>query len=228
MVQNNISNHNFLPHIITGFLRVFFRLLYHSFAWSYDAVAWIVSLGRWTTWVSSVIPFVQGTPVLEVGHGPGHLQVDLARRGILAFGLDESRQMSRQAFYRVKNIVQPKLTRGRAEHLPFPDASFNTVVSTFPSEYIFRPATLYEISRVLAPGGRLVILLAAWISGKSWLEKAAAFLFKITGQVPSADDHFQNLLQPFQAAGYVSRLGWVDQKNSRLLLVIAEKPQSWR
>ncbi len=140
------------------------------------------------------------------------------------FGLDESRQMGRQAFYRVKSIVQPKLTRGRAEHLPYADASFSTVVSTFPSEYIFLPATLQEISRVLAPGGRLVILLAAWISGKSWLEKAAAFLFKLTGQVPSAGDHFQDLLQPFQAAGYVSRLEWIDQKTSRLLLVIAEKP----
>jgi len=187
-------------------------------------VAWIVSLGRWTAWIDSVIPFIQSSRVLELGHGPGHLQVDLARKGILAFGLDESRQMGRQAFYRVKKVLQPKLTRGRAENLPFPDSSFSTVVSTFPTEYIVLPASLKEIWRVLEPGGELVILLAAWITGKSWLEKAAAFLFKITGQVPPAGDHFENLLQPFQSAGYISRLEWIDQKSSRLLLVIAEKP----
>jgi ubiquinone/menaquinone biosynthesis C-methylase UbiE len=207
-------------------MRLFFRLLYHSFAWTYDAVAWIVSLGRWTTWIRSVIPFIQGTKVLEVGHGPGHLQVELARKGILSFGLDESRQMGRQAFHRIKKVIQPKLTRGSAENLPFPDSSFTTVMSTFPTEYIVLPATLNEITRVLEPGGQLVILLAAWITGKNWLEKAAAFLFKITGQVPSAGDHFQNILQPFLSAGYLSRLEWIDQKSSRLLLVIAEKPSS--
>jgi SAM-dependent methyltransferase len=85
---------------------------------------------------------------------------------------------------------------------------------------------LDEILRILEPGGKLVILLASWFSGKSWLEKGAAFLFKITGQVPSTDDHFQNLLQPFQAAGYFAHLEWIDQNSSRLLVVIAEKPRS--
>ena len=224
MDQNYFSVSAIIPRLLTRFLRIFFSLLYHSFAWSYDAVAWTVSLGRWTTWITSVIPYIQGRRVLEVGHGPGHLQVALARRGTVAFGLDESRQMSRQAFYRVKKIVQPKLTRGRGENLPFPDSSFGTVVSTFPSEYIVLPATLNEIMRVLEPGGKLVILLASWFSGKSWLEMAAAFLFKITGQVPSANNQFQNLLQPFLSAGYTSRLVWIDQNSSRLLLIIAEKP----
>ena len=225
MVPDNFSN-KVIPNLITGFLRLFFRLLYHSFAWTYDAVAWIVSLGRWKTWISSVIPYIQGRRVLELGHGPGHLQVNLARQGILAFGLDESRQMGRQAFQRVKKIVPPKLTRGRAENLPFPNASFSTVVSTFPTEYIIRPATLNEMMRVLEPGGKLVVLLSAWFTGENWLEKAAAFLFKITGQVPSTNQQFQNLLQPFQSAGYQARLEWVDQESSRLLLVIAEKPCS--
>ena len=173
--------------------------------------------------MSSVIPFIQGSKVLEVGHGPGHLQTNMAGKGIMAFGLDESRQMGRQAYFRLKKITQRRLTRGRAENLPFPDSCFSTVVSTFPTEYIVLPVTLNEIMRVLEPGGRLVILFASWFSGKSWLEKAAAFLFKITGQVPSANDHFQNLLQPFKNAGYLSRLVWIDQNSSRLLLVIAEK-----
>jgi len=210
--------------MLARLLRIFFRLLYHSFAWSYDTVAWTVSLGRWNTWIKSVIPFIEGSRVLEVGHGPGHLQVDLANGGILAIGLDESRQMGQQAYNRLKRILQPKITRGRTENLPFSASSFDTVVSTFPSEYIIAPATLREILRVLAPGGRLVILLAAWFTGKSWLERAAALLFKVTGQVPSLDSKFQNLLQPFLTAGYSARLELKDTHFSRLLLVIAEKP----
>jgi ubiquinone/menaquinone biosynthesis C-methylase UbiE len=225
LIQNNFSIRAVIPRILTGFLRIFFRLLYHSFAWSYDVVAWIVSLGRWNTWISSVIPFIEGRRVLELGHGPGHLQADLAGAGILAFGLDESRQMGRQAYRRLKRITQPKLTRGRAENLPFPSSAFDTVVSTFPSEYIVLPETLREILRILAPGGRLVILLAAWFSGKGWLERAAAFLFKVTGQVPSSNNQFQDLLRPFTAAGYSARLEWKDIQSNRLLVVIAEKPQ---
>ncbi|MGD0002905.1 MAG: methyltransferase domain-containing protein [Anaerolineaceae bacterium] len=224
MQQNCYSNKSIIPRTIARFLRAFFRLLYHSFAWSYDAVAWMVSLGRWNDWVNSVIPFIQGSRVLEVGHGPGHLQVDLARKGLPAFGLDESRQMGRQAFLRLNKIMQPKLTRGRAENLPFPAESFEAVVSTFPTEYIVQPATLNEISRVLEPGGELVILLAAWFSGRGWLERAAAFLFKLTGQVPSAKNQYQYLLQPFLVAGYIPRLEWINQHSSRLLLIIAEKP----
>ena len=163
--------------------------------------------------------------MLEVGHGPGHLQADLARAGILAFGLDESRQMSRLAYRRLKKITLPKLIRGRAEQLPFPAAAFDTVVSTFPSEYIVLPTTLHEILRVLAPGGRLVILFAAWFSGMGWLERSAAFLFKVTRQVPSSNSQFQELLQPFLAAGYSARLEWKEFQSNRLLLVIAEKPQ---
>src|SRR6202011_2978379 len=40
-------------------------------------------------------------------------------------------------------------------------ASFDAVVSTFPSEYIYDPLTIAEVERVLRPGGRLVIVEGA-------------------------------------------------------------------
>jgi SAM-dependent methyltransferase len=46
-------------------------------------------------------------------------------------------------------------------HLPFADASFDAVVSTFPTEYIYEPAAAREIARVLRPGGRLIVVLGA-------------------------------------------------------------------
>ena len=54
-----------------------------------------------------------------------------------------------------------RLARAAAQALPFPAAVFDGVVSTFPSEYIYDPATVREIRRVLRPGGRLVVVPAA-------------------------------------------------------------------
>jgi ubiquinone/menaquinone biosynthesis C-methylase UbiE len=126
-------------------------------AWTYDAVASLVSLGRWRAWINVVLPFLVGPRILEIGYGTGHLMASLSTdRAIRAVGLDESRQMARLARRRVALPVP--LLRGMAQRLPFCAESFETVVSTFPSEYISDTQTASEIYRVLAPGGRLVIL----------------------------------------------------------------------
>jgi ubiquinone/menaquinone biosynthesis C-methylase UbiE len=69
-------------------LHFFFRLLYHQFAFTYDLVAAAVSFNRWKNWVVSVSPFIEGDRVLEMGHGPGHLQRILRSQGLLAVGID--------------------------------------------------------------------------------------------------------------------------------------------
>src|SRR5215210_3797866 len=129
------------------FMRFFFYLLYHPFAFAYDLVAATVSLGRWKDWVLSVVPFIEGRRILEIGHGPGHLQHLLLSRGLLAVGLDESPQMGRLAKHNLRRwfstqtnnaphhvYAQISLTRGIAQHLPFLDESFDTLVATFPAE----------------------------------------------------------------------------------------------
>ncbi len=71
------------------FLRFFFRLLYHQFAFTYDLVAAAVSFTRWKDWVMSVLPFIEGNWILEIGHGPGHLQRILLSRNLFTVGIDE-------------------------------------------------------------------------------------------------------------------------------------------
>jgi ubiquinone/menaquinone biosynthesis C-methylase UbiE len=78
---------------VKSILRLFFRLLYHQFAFTYDLVAAAVSFNHWKDWVLSVVPFIDGDRVLEIGHGPGHLQRVLLSRGLIAVGIDESAQM---------------------------------------------------------------------------------------------------------------------------------------
>ena len=211
--------------LIQFILRPIYQLLYHQFAWTYDLVAAVVSLGHWNEWVRSSLPYVQGPRVLELGHGPGHLQLFLHEHGFQAFGLDESRPMSRQAARRLrKKGMDVKLSRGLAQSLPFAQETFQSVALTFPSEYIFNPRTLTEIHRVLAPGGRLVILPIAWITGKRPFERLAAWLFRVTGEAPGKPGELDpELKSRFARAGFEVRKEAVQFESSMLLFILAEK-----
>jgi len=165
------------------FLRIFFDQLYHTFAWSYDFVASVVSCGRWSGWVTSVIPFIQGEGVLELGIGTGNLQKALAASGFQTFGVDESRQMLRIAKKRAaRHNLNPRLLRARSEALPLAANSVDTIVATFPSEYIFQPETLHACRRVLRPGGRLVVLLGVQVGGNGVRNRLLLILYHVTGQ----------------------------------------------
>ena len=209
-------------HLLASLLRTFFSLLYHQFAWTYDLVAAAVSLGRWKSWVHSSIPYLQGR-VLEIGFGPGHLQQSLNEKGLSAFGIDESRQMVRQASRRLqKRKYTLRLARGLAQSLPFQTQTFDSVVSTFPSEYIFAPQTLKEIRRVLVPDGRLVILPTAWITGTRPLEMAASWLFRFTGEAPGQPKPLQREVQEqFQRAGFLAQSKLVKLPGSQVLVILA-------
>lgn len=203
--------------IIAASLRLFYSLLYHQLAWTYDGVSWIVSLGAWQKWVLSVVPYLTGPKTLELGFGPGHLLVALYLKGVVPFGLDESRQMVRIAGRRLSRVaVKPNLARGTALALPFVARSFNQVVMTFPSEYILNPVTLAEIHRVLADDGMAVLLPLAWITGRKPLERAAAWLTHITGEAPA---WHEKSLQPLKNAGFDVDWEMVDLGSSKILVV---------
>ena len=207
--------------IISNFLRIFFSLLYHQFAWTYDWVAATVSLGRWTGWVSAILPFLQGPRILELGHGPGHLQVELYHKQMTCFGLDRSPQMSRIASRRLKKKgLSRRLVNGVSQKLPFASGSFNEVVATFPSEYIAHPDTLAEIYRVLTPNGKAVVLPYAWLTGKSPLDRLFAWLFRITGEAPAWEERFLN---QFFNQGFEIETHKVYYRSSTLLFVELSK-----
>lgn len=217
----------FLQRSLFKFLRVFFQLLYHQFAWSYDIVAATVSLGQWKTWVLSVLPYLSGPRVLELGHGPGHLQAAMHERGLQPVGLDESRQFGRVAIKRLRSRnFNYLLVNGYAQFMPFQTGTLNQVVATFPSEYITHPSTLAEIYRVLTPGGTLLILPLAWITGRSLPHRLAARLFTLTGQAPNQATvvNHPRAAAPFRAAGFQVRMELIQHPASTLLLIHAVKP----
>ncbi|MGH2516387.1 MAG: class I SAM-dependent methyltransferase [Ktedonobacterales bacterium] len=141
-----------------------FEMLYRN-----RVLYWLASTipfaGQWRHWQRLVLPRIRGNDVLEIGCGIGSLLADMVEAGYTCAAIERSPQMlaatraelRRRGFPDVQDIVR----HGSAQHLPFADASFDTVVSTFPTEYIYDPAAHREIARVLRPGGRLVVVLGA-------------------------------------------------------------------
>ena len=204
-------------------LRFFFKLLYHQFAFAYDLVAATVSVGQWKNWVSSILPFIKGTRILEIGHGPGHLQRILLSRGLDSVAIDESKPMG--LLIQRNTSGKATLARALAQALPFPDASFDTVIATFPAEYITDPLTLAEVRRCLSDGGRFIVLPVALLRGRKPLERVMSLLFRVTHQSPAdpLEEVKEKLSAPFVEAGFEVEVQELPVKSSLLLVTIAIK-----
>lgn len=216
-------------------LRTFFYLLYHPFAFAYDLVAWTVSFGHWKDWGMEVVPFIEGTRTLEIGHGPGHLHRFLLRRSLDAVAMDESAPMSRLARRRLTSAnglsqslplssqsgyAQTNLLRGLAQGLPFRDGAFETVIATFPAEYITDPRTLSEVRRCLSDGGRFIVLPAALPKNRF-----LAWLFRVTGQAPrdALQVIQQKLQEPFVESEFDVEVHVLDRSSGTLVVIVAKK-----
>jgi SAM-dependent methyltransferase len=107
---------------------------------------------------------VPGATVLEVGCGPGHLSTRLAaQHGLEVTGIDLDPAMIERARANAARSIPaerpvPELLVADVAALPFPDASFHLVVSTFSMHHWADPvAGLAEIDRVLRPDGRALV-----------------------------------------------------------------------
>jgi len=145
-------------------LAFLFGLLYRN-----RTLYWLASTipfaGQWRVWQRLVIPRLVGSDVLEVGCGTGTLLADMVEQGYRCAAIDQSPAMLAatrdELRHRRLPLDETPVVQASAQRLPFADAAFDSVVSTFPTDYIYDPATLREIRRVLRPHGRLVIVLGA-------------------------------------------------------------------
>ena len=170
------------------FIRLGFHLLYYQMAWTYDFIAWLVSFGQWPAWRRLVLQFLQPGPTLELAFGTGGLFVDLIEAGYRPIGIDLSPYMARLASRRLraKGLAVP-LNQAKAQALPFPSGYFANVIATFPTNYMFDPATLAEVRRVLKPAqngstGQLIIVVQGHLRGPWPFRSFIDWLYQITGQ----------------------------------------------
>ncbi len=119
-------------------------------AFAYDAVAWLASLGEWWRWQRTALNHLTAPPgatVLELAHGTGDFSARPAPGG-----LSHRRARSEPgdgAAGAPQAAPQPSSGDAGArarEALPFADARFPAVISTFPTEFITAPETLAEIT----------------------------------------------------------------------------------
>lgn len=140
-----------------------FETLYKN-KYLYRFASTVPFAGQWRVWQRLVLPRLRGHDVLEMGCGLGDLLADMLEAGYDCYAVEHSPQMvaaARETLARRKVGARTSVIQGEAQHMPFSDASFDTVVSTFPSEYIYDPDTIAEVARVLRPGGRLIVVEGA-------------------------------------------------------------------
>jgi ubiquinone/menaquinone biosynthesis C-methylase UbiE len=101
--------------------------------------------------------------VLDVGTGSGLVAIVAAQLGAHATGIDPTSELLAKAKDNaaIAGCGEIEWLEGTAETLPFPDASFDIVLSQYAHMFSPQPeAAAREMLRVLKPGGR--IAFAAW------------------------------------------------------------------
>ncbi|MEO8333056.1 MAG: class I SAM-dependent methyltransferase [Gallionella sp.] len=104
-----------------------------------------------------------GQAVLDVGTGTGVVAITARRMGARVTGLDLTPALLDQARESAAVVGHDDIAwhEGDAEALPFPDDSFDVVLSQFGHMFAPRPeVAMAEMLRVLKPGG--VIAFATW------------------------------------------------------------------
>jgi len=181
----------------------------------YDFLEETLSLGQNRRWRRAMVDAVVGdhpTRVLDVATGTAGVALQLTRRtNASVVGLDVTPAMLQRGRERVRAdgaAERVALVAGRAEQLPFPDASFDALTFTYLLRYVADPAaTLRELVRVLRPGApmasleffvpprrfwrfwwwgytRLVLPAAGALAGRDWW-RVGRFLG------PNIDEHYR-------------------------------------
>jgi demethylmenaquinone methyltransferase / 2-methoxy-6-polyprenyl-1,4-benzoquinol methylase len=129
--------------------------------------------GRWRrAMVDHIVPDRPGV-ILDVASGPAGVAIQLAERSqARVVGVDLTLEMLRQGR---RNIAERSVTdrvqlvAGRAEQMPFADATFDALTFTYLLRYVDDPqATLVELARVVKPGGPVASLEFLLPASRFW------------------------------------------------------------
>ncbi len=138
--------------------------LFGSIAGRYDLVNDIQSLGLHRLWKRRVVAlsnFREGEMGLDLCCGTGDLAIRLAKRGGSLVGMDLNRPMLRQAAARLAKRGENRISLSQADALKLPlgDDTIDLVTIGYGLRNLADlEAGLREITRVLKPRGRLLIL----------------------------------------------------------------------
>ena len=150
--------------------------LFRGLPQRYDLLGEVLSFGQNGRWRRAMVDRVVGVAparVLDVATGTAGVALQIATRtGADVTGVDLTEAMLREGRTRIERRERETriaLTAGRAEALPFPDATFDALTFTYLLRYVADPAaTLRELARVLKPGAPMASLDFAVPSSPVW------------------------------------------------------------
>jgi SAM-dependent methyltransferase len=123
----------------------------------YERIAKLISQGAEE--LVALADIRPGEAVLDVATGTGNAALLAAARGARVTGLDLTPELFEIARARAaRQGAHVELVVGDAEDLPFPDGTFDVVLSAFGVQYApRREATVAELVRVCRAGGRIAV-----------------------------------------------------------------------
>ena len=164
--------------------------MFDRIAGVYDLMNAVMTAGmhqRWRERAADLARVGPGTRALDVATGTGDLAIALARRGGDVVGSDFSEGMLERA--RAKSAAV-RWEQANALALPYDDNAFDAVTVGFGARnFSDLRAGLAEMTRVVKPGGRVVILeittptkppLSTFFS--LWFDRVVPLLGRVTGE----------------------------------------------
>lgn len=149
----------------------------------YDRYVVPYFLGPWAPGLVEVAALRPGERVLDVACGTGVLACTAAERvggSGTVVGLDPNEDMLAVARQKSASI---EWRNGRAESLPFPDDSFDAVVSQFGFMFFEdQRAALREAMRVVRPGGRVAVAVCDALDHSPGYAVLAELLHRLFGE----------------------------------------------
>lgn len=132
---------------------------YDSVADLYDRAFDDITVRRteWS-WLLRHLPAKEKLRVLDIGCGNGSLLTSLGDRIAYAAGVDTSRRMIEIARRRAGDDERFLFHEIDGPALPFGDAAFDVVISFMSFRYLDWDPMMNEMRRVLAPGGKILIV----------------------------------------------------------------------
>ncbi|MBI3439911.1 MAG: class I SAM-dependent methyltransferase [Proteobacteria bacterium] len=132
----------------------------------YDFTVWLFTRGGERGFREKILDLAKlkpGERVLDVGCGTGTLAIAASKRvGAEVHGLDASVEMLARAESKARrDRAKVAFTEGAAQTLPYADGQFDVVLATLMLHHLprkDRELCAREMRRVLAPGGRLLVV----------------------------------------------------------------------
>jgi len=178
-------------------------------AGSYDSIVRLATFGQDSAWKREIIKAVGSRKsVLELACGTGVLSSMLSGAGRSVVGIDLTFEYLRAS----RRKLQAAVAQGTAEVLPYRNASFDAVASSYLAKYVDVQTMVDECWRVLRPGGVIVFHDFTYPSGiMRSLWNAHFAVLRLAGRVVTS---WRTVFD--QLDGVIKNSDWVNQTSGAL------------